>query len=113
MWERITCPVLLIRGERSRLLSRTTAERMAERMAERKAERSEDELRLQPLTMDQLVGASWQFADLTFGHGKARAPDRLMSPIKLRKAGFSGCEDTEDAVKYWLREMQKARLLPF
>lgn len=68
---------------------------------------------LQPLTMDQLVGASWQFADLTFGHGKARAPDRLMSPIKLRKAGFSGCEDTEDAVKYWLREMQKARLLPF
>lgn len=67
---------------------------------------------LQPLAMEQLVGASWQFADLTFGYGKARMPDRLMSPIKLRKAGFVGCEDTEDSVLYWLGEMQKAKLLP-
>lgn len=29
MWERIQCPVLLIRGENSKLLSRATAERMA------------------------------------------------------------------------------------
>lgn len=35
-------------------VAQTTAERMAERKAERVAERSDDELRLQPLTMDQL-----------------------------------------------------------
>ncbi|MBM3341747.1 MAG: SDR family oxidoreductase [Betaproteobacteria bacterium] len=70
---------------------------------------------LAPLTMHGLVGASWQFADLTFAYGKAgvaRAPDRLMSPIKLRKAGFAGCEDTEDAVIYWLDQMQQAQWLP-
>lgn len=63
--------------------------------------------------MAEIVGASWQMADLTFGYGKARAPDRLMSPIKLRKAGFAGCEDTEDSVMYWLGQMQRARLLPY
>lgn len=29
LWEQITCPVLLLRGERSKLLSRATADRMA------------------------------------------------------------------------------------
>jgi nucleoside-diphosphate-sugar epimerase len=62
--------------------------------------------------MADIVGASWQMADLTFGYGKARAPDRLMSPIKLRQAGFAGCMDTEDSVMYWLGEMQNARWLP-
>lgn len=67
---------------------------------------------LQPLSMQEIVGSSWQMADLTFGYGKARAPDRLMSPIKLRKAGFAECMDTEDSVMYWLGQMQAARLLP-
>ena len=67
---------------------------------------------LQLTTLNDIVGASWQFADLTFGYGKARAPDRLMSPIKLRQAGFAGCRDTEDSVMYWLGQMQAARLLP-
>lgn len=67
---------------------------------------------LQPTTMDAIVGASWQTADLTFACGKERQFDRLMSPIKIRQAGFHACYDTEDAVKYWLSEMQAARLLP-
>jgi nucleoside-diphosphate-sugar epimerase len=67
---------------------------------------------LQPSTMDSLVGASWQTADLTFAYGKERQFDRLMSPVKIRQAGFQGCMDTEDSVKYWLGQMQQERLLP-
>ena len=67
---------------------------------------------LRRLTMDRVVGSSWQIADMTLGYGKERPFDRLMSPVKLRQAGFGGCMDTEDAVLYWLRRMQEDRLLP-
>lgn len=67
---------------------------------------------LKPNSMASLVGASWQTADLTFAYGKERQFDRLMSPIKIRQAGFHGAMDTEDAVKYWLTQMQQEGLLP-
>ena len=35
-----------------------------------------------------------------------------MSPVKLRRAGFADCTDTEDAILYRLTRMQKARILP-
>ena len=62
--------------------------------------------------MHEVVGSSWQTADLTFGFGKERPFDRLMSPIKLRQAGFSGCMDTEDAVLHWLSRLQDEKLIP-
>ena len=67
---------------------------------------------LQPLTLAQLINSSWQFADRNLAHGQADPDDRIVSPIKLRQAGFTCCEDTEDAVLYWLGRMQQARLLP-
>lgn len=67
---------------------------------------------LQRRTMNEVVGSSWQTADLTFGFGKERPFDRLMSPIKLRRAGFAGCMDTEDSVLYWLTRFQTERILP-
>lgn len=67
---------------------------------------------LLPFKMEELVGSSWQIADITFGYGRERAPDRIMSPIKVRQAGFADCFDTEDAILYWLKRMQAARLLP-
>ncbi|MFC3320892.1 SDR family oxidoreductase [Mesorhizobium kowhaii] len=67
---------------------------------------------LKILSMNEIVGASWQTADLTLGYGRERPFDRLMSPIKLRKAGFSDCTDTEDAILHWLKRMQTARILP-
>lgn len=67
---------------------------------------------LQQRTMEEVVGASWQTADLTFGFGKERPFDRLMSPIKLRQAGFAGCMDTEDAVLHWLSRLQAERIIP-
>lgn len=88
--------------------------RLAEQMPLRAAEWERIVARhgLQPTTMQGLVGTSWQTADLTFGYGKERPFDRLMSPIKIRQAGFAACMDTEDSVSYWLGQMQQARLLP-
>jgi nucleoside-diphosphate-sugar epimerase len=67
---------------------------------------------LRKLTMGEVVGASWQMADLTLGYGRERAFDRLMSPIKIRQAGFPDCFDTEDAIIYWLTRMQRSGVLP-
>jgi nucleoside-diphosphate-sugar epimerase len=67
---------------------------------------------LQADGMASVVGSSWQTADLTFAYGKERQFDRLMSPVKIRQAGFHPCMDTEDSVKYWLGQMQEQRLIP-
>ena len=68
---------------------------------------------LEPLTMDQLVGGAWQFADHAFAYGKDNPPDRIvMSPIKIRQAGFAACYDTEDAILLWLNRLQERRILP-
>jgi nucleoside-diphosphate-sugar epimerase len=88
--------------------------RLAEAMPRRSAEWDAIVSRhgLQPTTMEAIVGSSWQIADLTFAYGMDRQFDRLMSPIKIRQAGFHPCMDTEDSVKYWLAQMQQERLLP-
>lgn len=67
---------------------------------------------LQPTTLAGLVGSSWQFTDRALAHGIAHPPDSVLSPIKLWRAGFHDCEDTEDSVLHWLRRMQTERLLP-
>lgn len=67
---------------------------------------------LQDVALDRLLSSSWQFTDRTFGYGLERPIDRIVSPIKLWQAGFTGCQDTEDAVIHWLTRMQRARLLP-
>lgn len=88
--------------------------RLAEAMPKRSAEWDNivAKHQLKQTDMDAIVGSSWQTADLTFGYGKERPFDRLMSPIKLRQAGFAGCLDTEDAVLYWLTRLQEDRILP-
>jgi nucleoside-diphosphate-sugar epimerase len=69
--------------------------------------------RLQPLSMADLIGGAWQFADHAFAYGQEHPPDRIvMSPIKLRQAGFAACFDTEDSILYWLTRMQEKRILP-
>ena len=56
--------------------------------------------------------ASWQFADRSFAFGVAHPADSVLSPIKLRRAGFADCEDTEDSLLHWIARMQAERLLP-
>lgn len=67
---------------------------------------------LRPLTLEQLIGSSWQFIDRVLGHGLEQPPDSLLSPIKLRQHGFHGCMDTEDSLHAWLERMQRHTLLP-
>ena len=67
---------------------------------------------LRALTLEQLIGSSWQFTDRALAHGVALPADSVLSPIKLRKHGFAGCEDTEDSLHHWLAGMQRQGLLP-
>lgn len=67
---------------------------------------------LRPSTLDALVGASWQFADRNLAAGQDDPPDRIVSPVALRQAGFDGCEDTEDAFGHWIDALRDARRLP-
>jgi len=67
---------------------------------------------LRALSLEQLVGSSWQFTDRAFAHGLADPPDSVLSGIKLHQHGFHGCVDTEDGLMYWLDRMQSRRLLP-
>jgi len=67
---------------------------------------------LQPVKLSELINSSWQFADRNFAYGQDDPDDRVVSPIKLRQAGFPDCQDTEDAILYWLTRMRQARLLP-
>ena len=67
---------------------------------------------LRPLTLDQLIGSSWQFTDRAFAHGLADPADSVLSGIKLRQHGFAGCEDSEDSLHHWLERLQAQGLLP-
>jgi len=66
--------------------------------------------RLRPYRFEQLV-ASWEFADFTFRYGQAPY-ESLQSTIKLRKAGFQECVDTEEMFVRQLKEIQRERVLP-
>lgn len=61
----------------------------------------------------ELVGDSFIYADALFAAGSEIAPPpALVSTIKLRKAGFGECIDTEDMLYAWLRRLQEMKILP-
>jgi hypothetical protein len=66
---------------------------------------------LQPLSMAQLVGDSWQFADAVFGFGGG-ARSTLLSTIKIRQFGFHECVDTQAMFVRHFRALQAERILP-
>ncbi len=65
---------------------------------------------LSGLTMDKLVGSSWQFADAVFGLRGSQ--HTLLSTVKVRQAGFSDCIDTEVMFRDQFRRLQAMRILP-
>jgi len=66
---------------------------------------------LAPHSMQELIGASWQFADAVLGHGGAPR-DTVVSTVKARRFGFAECVDTEEMFVRQLTELQAARILP-
>lgn len=63
--------------------------------------------------LSDLVGDSDVYADVLWNTGRATPPrSTLLSPIKIRQAGFSGCLDSEDCLVEWLQRLRKMRILP-
>jgi nucleoside-diphosphate-sugar epimerase len=67
---------------------------------------------LRECSLADLVGSSWQFADRVFAYGLDQPADSVLSGLKLRQHGYSGCFDTEDALLYWLDRMQSQNWIP-
>jgi nucleoside-diphosphate-sugar epimerase len=66
---------------------------------------------LLPHAMDELIGASWQFADAVFGYG-GTPHDTIVSTVKARQFGFADCVDTDTMFTRQLSALQAARVLP-
>ena len=65
---------------------------------------------LLPYAYEEIV-PSWQFADFLLGYGQRPNPYH-MSTIKIRKAGFGECVDSEDMFVELIADLQKRRILP-
>ena len=68
---------------------------------------------LRAMPMAQLLGQSHHYADLLFSYGAPQAlPSILVSTIKLRRAGFGDCIDTEEMFRKWLGRLAARRVMP-
>jgi nucleoside-diphosphate-sugar epimerase len=88
---------------------------LAEAMPRRSAEwdRIREQHKLASPDLMAFVGNSFQYADYCFGYGLIQSsPHSLVSTIKIRKAGFSDCADTELMFQKWFSLFQEGRLLP-
>jgi len=62
--------------------------------------------------LDALIGASWQYADMTWANPIPAPKPILVSTIKLRQAGFHDCRDSEDMLIEQLARMQREKWIP-
>jgi len=90
---------------------RSMAAMMNESGAAWDAIRAKSRLKAPPLK--EFLGESHHYADFCFGYGARNAiPPHLLSNIKIRKAGFADCVDSEAMFRHWFKVFQDARLLP-
>jgi nucleoside-diphosphate-sugar epimerase len=69
--------------------------------------------RLRPLSLLELLGQSHLYADYTFGFGvTSPPPPALVSTIKVKQAGFTVVQDTEDTFRHALRTLVARQVLP-
>jgi nucleoside-diphosphate-sugar epimerase len=93
----------------------TTPQRLTETMPARANEWADvaDRYDLRsPRDLAAFVGASWHYADVLLGALGSRPLPALLSTVKIRRAGFEECMDTEDMLREWLAIFQHRRLLP-
>ncbi len=68
---------------------------------------------LRPIPLDRFLGESHHYADALLRTGVVTLSQPiLVSTIKLRRAGFSDCIDSEDSLRHWIAEMARRRLVP-
>ncbi|MDY0748059.1 SDR family oxidoreductase [Paucibacter sp. R3-3] len=66
-----------------------------------------------PPRFREFVGQGFAYADFQLNTGKTGPqPPSLVSTIKIRKAGFTDCMDTEDMLRRWIQRYQELRWLP-
>ena len=74
--------------------------------------------RLRPYPLSEILGLSHQYADDAFAYTPdgsplaSRANPVLLSTVKLRRAGFGECIDTEEMFAYWFARLRAERVLP-
>lgn len=68
---------------------------------------------LRPLNLMTFLGESHHYVDILL-RTETRTIQRpmLLSTIKLRKAGFAGCRDSEEVLRRLVAEMKTRRLIP-
>lgn len=72
-----------------------------------------EKYQLQKLPLTQLLGESHYYADLCFAYGAKRAPSpTFVSTVKIRQAGFNAAYNSEESFCYWIRDLQRRRILP-
>jgi hypothetical protein len=68
---------------------------------------------LRRIPLADIVGESHHYADFCFAYGATEPPPAAFSSrIKLQRAGFTGCYDTQETFDYWLRDLIGRRLIP-
>jgi nucleoside-diphosphate-sugar epimerase len=68
---------------------------------------------LQPLHLDQILGESHYYADMTFSVGATEAPAPVfVSTVKIKQAGFTQTYNSEKSFCYWLADLQARRVIP-
>jgi nucleoside-diphosphate-sugar epimerase len=67
---------------------------------------------LRPIPLQDLLGQSHHYADICFATGVAQRQNLLVSTIKVRRAGFADCMDTEDMLREGLETLAARRIIP-
>jgi nucleoside-diphosphate-sugar epimerase len=73
---------------------------------------------LRALSLREILGLSHQYADDAFAYTSdgsplaSRANPVLLSTVKLRRAGFGDCIDTDQMFLYWFARLRSERILP-
>jgi len=90
-------------------------QRLAETLP-RKADVWDDVVRrhgLRAPALARFTGDSLLYADMLLGAGRdAPPPSPLLSGVKIRKAGFADCIDSEDMFVEWIERLQQRRVFP-
>lgn len=62
--------------------------------------------------LDELIGASWQYADMLWANPRSEPRPSMVSTIKARQHDFHACRDSEDMLIAQLEQMEREHLLP-
>ena len=69
---------------------------------------------LRDTQLADILGESHHYADFCFATGaEAPPPPAFVSAIKLRQAGFTRAQDTEEMFRYWLSQLIERRIIPY